>query len=169
MAHDISSIRTCHSIFSGRCLFPKPLVESHLFIPYASLHGYQWLVRIFQYIKNINVGSLCKRRFNQLMVPYLSWSLLRYVISADYSIGNLSRIIIAPDSYFWFLWVLFWIKVIFILNQKIAAKYHMDEITTHWHHLPSAIRHPGWTQPPSFRLSIPGLLLSVLLSRICNA
>lgn len=27
--------------------------------------------------KNINVGSLCKRRFNQLMVPYLSWSLLR--------------------------------------------------------------------------------------------
>ena len=62
------------------------------------------------------------------MVPYLSWSLLRYVISADYSIGNLSRIIIAPDSYFWFLWVLFWIKVIFILNQKIAAKYHMDEI-----------------------------------------
>lgn len=71
---------------------------------------------------------MCKRRFNQLMVPYLSWSLLRYVISADYSIGNLSRIIIAPDSYFWFLWVLFWIKVIFILNQKIAAKYHMDEI-----------------------------------------
>lgn len=78
--------------------------------------------------KTINVGSLCKRRFNQLMVPYLSWSLLRYVISADYSIGNLSRIIIAPDSYFWFLWVLFWIKVIFIPNQKIAAKYHMDEI-----------------------------------------
>lgn len=52
VAHDASSIRTCHSIFSGRCLFPKPLMESHLFIPYASLHGYQWLVRIFQHIKN---------------------------------------------------------------------------------------------------------------------
>lgn len=78
--------------------------------------------------KTINVVSLCKRRFNQLMVPYLSWSLLRYVVSADDSIGNLSRIIIAPDSYFCFLWVLFWIKDIFILNQKIAAKYHMDEI-----------------------------------------
>ena len=78
--------------------------------------------------KSINVGALCKRRFNQLMVPYLSWSLLRYVVSTDYSIENLSRIIIAPDSYFWFLWVLFWIKIIFILNQKIAEKYHMDEI-----------------------------------------
>lgn len=78
--------------------------------------------------KAINVGSLCKRRFNQLMVPYLSQSLLRYVISANYSIENLSRIIIAPDSYFWFLWVLFWIKIIFILNQKVAEKYHMDEI-----------------------------------------
>lgn len=78
--------------------------------------------------KNINVGAVCKRRFDQLMVPYLSWSLLRYVISMDYSIENLSRIVIDPDSYFWFLWVLFWIKVIFILNQKIAERYHMDEI-----------------------------------------
>lgn len=78
--------------------------------------------------KNINVGAVYKRRFDQLMVPYLSWSLLRYVISMDYSIENLSRIVIDPDSYFWFLWVLFWIKVIFILNQKIAERYHMDEI-----------------------------------------
>lgn len=78
--------------------------------------------------KNINVGAVYKRRFDQLMVPYLSWSLLRYVISMDHSIENLSRIVIDPDSYFWFLWVLFWIKVIFILNQKFAERYHMDEI-----------------------------------------
>lgn len=118
--------------------------------------------------KNINVG-LCKRRFDQLMVPYLSWSLLRYVISMDYSIENLSRIVIDPDSYFWFLWVLFWIKVIFILNQKIAERYHMDEIFTNRHHLYSIIRHHGRNQPQSFRFSIPCLLLSVLLSGLCNA
>lgn len=78
--------------------------------------------------KSINVGTVYKRRFDQLMVPYLSWSLLRYFISMDNSIENLSRIVIDPDSYFWFLWVLFWIKVIFILNQKIAEKLQVDEI-----------------------------------------
>lgn len=127
-AHDTSSIRTCHSIFSGRCLFPKPLVESHLFIPHASLHGYQWLVRIFHHFKSHQRRIIVQTKIQPIdgLVP--SWSLLRYVISANYSIENLSRIIIAPDSYFWFLWVLFWIKIIFILNQKVAEKYHMDEI-----------------------------------------
>ena len=36
----ISRIRACNPINLKRCLFSEPLVESHILIPHASLHGY---------------------------------------------------------------------------------------------------------------------------------
>jgi Acyltransferase family. len=41
--------------------------------------------------------------------------------------SELSKIILNPDSYFWFLWVLFWICIIFTLCQWIADKLKIDE------------------------------------------
>lgn len=38
--HNTSRIRACNPINLERCLFSKPLVESHILIPHASLHGY---------------------------------------------------------------------------------------------------------------------------------
>lgn len=38
-----------------------------------------------------------------------------------------------------------------------------------WNHLYSIIRHHGRNQPKNFRFPIPCILLSVLLSGLCNA
>lgn len=53
---------------------------------------------------------------------------MRFLISGDYSIENLIKIVIRPDAYFWFLWVLFWICVIFNLAQLVASKLKVNEM-----------------------------------------
>ncbi len=68
-----------------------------------------------------------RRRATQLLVPFLCMSLLSFLLRGDYTFTELSKIIICPDKYFWFLWVLFWISVVFVLNKWIALKVKMDE------------------------------------------
>ena len=71
--------------------------------------------------------SACKRRSYQVLVPYFVWSLLRWFLSGC-QLDRLALIITNPDSYFWFLWILFWICVIFIGCQWIADKLKIDEL-----------------------------------------
>ena len=72
--------------------------------------------------------DVCKRRSFQLLVPFFAWSLMRFMLSGDYSIVHLIKIVIRPDAYFWFLWVLFWICVIFNLAQLVASKLKVKEM-----------------------------------------
>lgn len=78
---------------------------------------------------NTSFINTCKRRIYQLLIPYFIWSLFRWGIT-DCSINNLSKIILYPDSYYWFLWVLFWICIIFTLCQWVSKKLHFDEFVT---------------------------------------
>ena len=43
----------------------------------------------------------------QLIIPYLSWSLIKYLLGGGNTFGGLTQIILKPDSFLWFLWVLF--------------------------------------------------------------
>lgn len=69
-----------------------------------------------------------KRRTLQLLIPYLLWSIALYLIRGDFSFNALYNIVLIPDSYFWFLWVLFWICLLFIFAQLIASKFALDEL-----------------------------------------
>lgn len=46
----------------------------------------------------------------------------------DCPFNALPYLIIAPDSYLWFLWVLFGICVLFVFGQWMADKLHIDEL-----------------------------------------
>lgn len=72
--------------------------------------------------------NVCKRRSFQLLVPFLVWSLMRFLLSGDYSIDHLIKIVIRPDAYFGFLWVLFLICVIFNLAQLVASRLKVNEM-----------------------------------------
>lgn len=72
--------------------------------------------------------TVCRRSY-QLLVPYFIWSLLQWVMGGC-SIAELSKIILNPDTYFWFLWVLFWVCIIFTLCQWVADKLNIDEFVT---------------------------------------
>lgn len=72
--------------------------------------------------------AYCKRRFYQLMMPYLIWSFIRYLVSGEYNIHRLLEIITLPDSYFWFLWVLFWICIVHKLLNLISKCLSINDV-----------------------------------------
>ena len=72
--------------------------------------------------------SLCLRRFNQLMVPYIVWSIINFLFKGDYSIQKVEKVLLYPENSFWFLWVLFFINIIFIFCQWLADKLRKDEL-----------------------------------------
>lgn len=81
--------------------------------------------------KNVDLchkwGQICKRRFLQLIVPYFVWSLFLYVFSFEHTWENVLKMILYPDTYYWFLWVLFWICSICTGVQAFSRKVHVDE------------------------------------------
>ena len=66
------------------------------------------------------------RRFQQLMIPYLSWSFLIILIDGNFNVGRIQELILFPDKGLWFLWVLFFIIVIFNLCGWIAEKLKVN-------------------------------------------
>lgn len=73
-------------------------------------------------------GNTMKRRCWQLLVPYVAWSLILFALMGDYRAGQLANIVLRPDGYFWFLWVLFLINGIFLFGQWASRRLHVDEL-----------------------------------------
>lgn len=82
------------------------------------------------FIRGGRLKTTCKRRGVQLFVPYMIWSAVSFALSGDYTVGNLSAIVLYPDRYFWFLWVLFWVCVSFNVARFIAWEVRIDELWT---------------------------------------
>lgn len=72
--------------------------------------------------------NACKRRFSQLLVPFIVWTFLASVLKGSFSFQSFFEKLLYPDLSFWFLWVLFWICVIFNLAQLVASKLKMNEM-----------------------------------------
>lgn len=64
----------------------------------------------------------------QLLIPCLVWSLIALIRRGTFTYEKALDIVVRPDNYFWFLWVLFWICVIFNLAQLIASKLKVNEM-----------------------------------------
>lgn len=57
--------------------------------------------------------SLLYRRFRQLIVPFILWTLLLLLIGSKFSLEDIGTYLLYPDKGLWFLWVLFFITVFF--------------------------------------------------------
>lgn len=66
--------------------------------------------------------NICKRRSYQLLLPYLLWSLIKWVISANHSLDSLINITFTSGGFFWFLWALWSISLIFLLGCYISDR-----------------------------------------------
>lgn len=62
------------------------------------------------------------------MMPYVAWSATKYGISGDYTLIRVVKMVLYPDTSFWFLWVLFFINLIFIFSQWLASRLNIDEL-----------------------------------------
>lgn len=71
--------------------------------------------------------SQVKRRFGQLIIPYILWSIIKITLAGNISINSLVDIILYPDKTFWFLWALFWIYLLFTILQQISSRIKISE------------------------------------------
>lgn len=60
------------------------------------------------------------RRFRQLMIPFLLWSIVLFFI--NHNVDNIYDYVLYPEKSLWFLWALFFIAIIFSDVDRIAVK-----------------------------------------------
>lgn len=78
-----------------------------------------------------NGGGICVRRFKQLMIPFVAWSVVMFVYHGKYDIQSLAQYFVLPESSLWFLWALFWINILFVMSDSISRISHLNEWFIH--------------------------------------
>lgn len=67
------------------------------------------------------------RRFLQLMIPFLVWTLILFIVHPPYEFSALLGYFLYPDKSFWFLWALFWIVALFWTGDWLAERYQLKQ------------------------------------------
>lgn len=65
---------------------------------------------------------LILRRLQQLIIPFVIWTLILLASDAGLSWTNIKEYFLYPDKGLWFLWVLFIVNVLFILGTWLSEK-----------------------------------------------
>lgn len=76
--------------------------------------------------KSVNVGKIIIRRFQQLMVPFFLWSIIKIGIEEG-DISDFYKCILYPTNTFWFLWALFFIVVLFVFFDRLSQKLKVKQ------------------------------------------
>ena len=74
----------------------------------------------FRKNKKSDYGQIIKRRFFQLIIPFLVWTTLLILTSSTLSLSSIKTYLLYPDKGLWFLWVLFFIYVLFVSGSWLA-------------------------------------------------
>lgn len=75
--------------------------------------------------KAIGWYSLAWRRFRQLMIPFLLWSIALFFV--NHNVTHYYEYILYPQKALWFLWALFFIAIIFAGVDTIAIKLKIKQ------------------------------------------
>lgn len=62
------------------------------------------------------------RRFRQLIVPFILWTIIKQLVGGRADLLKLGTYLLYPDKGLWFLWVLFFINLIFLLGSYVGNK-----------------------------------------------
>ena len=116
-----------------QCVMPKECFNNHLWNIIYSFHmpAFMAISGWFAYKSSKfreGIFNVIRRRFYQLVIPYFLWTLISMMLSLNFKLDSLIKLILYPDSSFWFLWVLFWISVIFTCCRWITSKLKVDEL-----------------------------------------
>ena len=64
--------------------------------------------------------TLCKRRSYQLLVPFILWSLIKWLLSSAHSFSGFFYSTFISGGFFWFLWALWAIPIIFLIGEGLS-------------------------------------------------
>lgn len=65
------------------------------------------------------------KRFRQLIIPFLIWSIPLFIIY--HNVDHIWDYIIYPNDGYWFLWALFFIIVIYIITDGFCQRVHLKQ------------------------------------------
>lgn len=71
--------------------------------------------------------SVIYRRFRQLIIPFIIWTLLLLLVGGKLSLDNICVSLLYPDKGLWFLWVLFFITIFFYLGSWLSDCFHVKQ------------------------------------------
>ena len=74
-----------------------------------------------------HVKNAIWRRFQQLLIPYLLWTILFIATSDELSFSHIKDVLLYPDKGLWFLWALFFISAIFTLCGWLGEKIKVNQ------------------------------------------
>lgn len=82
------------------------------------------------YLGGKSLFTTLQRRFRQLIMPFIIWTVLLFIIknTGDESNTPILNYILYPDKGLWFLWVLFFINVFFLFGRRMAAVLKINEV-----------------------------------------
>lgn len=72
-----------------------------------------------------DLASSILRRFRQLIVPFLIWSVIMYVV--NHNVEHIYDYVLYPNKSYWFLWALFFIVVVFCIGEYISSKLRFKQ------------------------------------------
>lgn len=104
------------------------LIYSFHMSAFMAVSGYLSYRSARQSINGGGTDGVLWRRTQQLIIPYFAWSFIQYARNGNYSVDYLLKMVFQPDTYFWFLWVLFFISVLFHVAQYAACRLGVDEL-----------------------------------------
>lgn len=78
---------------------------------------------VFSLNRKNNIGTIIKKRFKQLIIPLLIWTVAIAFVKKTSYLG----LILYPNNGYWFLWALFFIIVIFNLIDLTCNKLHVKQ------------------------------------------
>ena len=71
--------------------------------------------------------SVIYRRFRQLILPFVIWTLLLLLIGGKFSLDTIGVYLLYPDKGLWFLWALFFITVFFNIGSWLSECIHIKQ------------------------------------------
>lgn len=79
-----------------------------------------------------NYWDLVLRRFRQLVIPFVLWTIIMLLFKNDFSFATIGNYLLFPDKGLWFLWVLFFITWLFVsggwIAQRLSVNHDLVEI-----------------------------------------
>lgn len=68
-----------------------------------------------------------KRRTYQLLVPFFSWSVIKWLTSANLTLNSLIHLTFSSGGFFWFLWVLWCIVLLCMVSSYISWRFNIKK------------------------------------------
>jgi len=117
-----------HSIQASMMKLGGSFVDDYLWNLIYSFHmpAFIAISGFLAFRKNVTGGGIRNwflivwRRFRQLMVPFILWSIALFFV--NHNVPKIYDYILYPEKSLWFLWALFFITVIFTAVDDLASK-----------------------------------------------